>query len=739
MKSKVNKATVRFIQVIFVSIISLLSIDIWAQDQGLKKITLEDIWYSSTFRSKAPSSFKGMANGESYCLLSKKEGYVEVHRYSISTGEKEELLFSTKEIKQDGKVVPMQSFEFSEDENWVLIKFNIRPIYRHSSTCDAVVLNRKTQNVIALPKGIMYPSISPDGSNIAYVKDFNLYVKGLKANTTEKAISSDGKKNEIRNGLVDWVYEEEFGMDVGFFWSPNSRHIAYYRFNEQKVPFFTMDIYGSLYPQRETWKYPKAGEVNSKVDVFIYDLTTNTSVQCKTNSENDQYLPRIHWDLEGKYLAIQRLNRHQNKLEILFADPLFGSTEIKYQEENKYYIEVHDWIPIEGGKWLFLSEQSGYKHLWCFEPGKSAEGKSKAITKGEFDVADFYGYDPNSNMAYFNAGVLKATERQIYGVDISKGKLKQLSSGDGWHRATFIKGYKYYLENYSKADVPSIHSLRTSKGELVKVLEDNQGLRETLTQYDLSKSEFGTFKNRYGMKLDYWMMKPTAFDSSKSYPVLFYVYGGPGYQTAKNAWGGANYLWYQMLAQQGYIIITVNNTGGGAQGEAFKKKTYLQLGNYETQDYIDAAKHFGSKSFINAERIGIWGWSYGGYMSSNCITRGANFFKAAIAVAPVTSWRYYDNIYTERYMRTPQENPQGYDTNSPINHVSKLKGQYLLVHGTADDNVHFQNATELMMALNNANIPYESAVYPNRNHGIYGGKTRLHLYTKMTRFILSNL
>lgn len=702
--------------------------------QEKQNLSLEKIWFSGEFSQGHPNSFKGMADGETYCLAEDKGDYTEVWKYNITDGKKINMLFSTQQILVDDKPVTMNSFDFSKDESKVVIKYNINAIYRHSYTCDAVVYDITAKKSYTLPKQIMYPTLAPDGKQVAYVNGYDLFIQNIGG--TLIAISTDGVKNEIRNGFVDWVYEEEFGMDVGFFWSPNSKYLSYYRFDERKVPEFTMDIYGSLYPKRETWKYPKAGEPNSKVDVYIYNVESKTSNQCQTNSDADQYLPRMHWSLDSDYLAIQRLNRHQNKLEILKTNPIDGITSVIYTEENKYYIETHDWIPNKDGNWLHQSEKKGYNQLWMFNPNTKGD---QQLTKGDFDIDDFYGFDESSNKAFFNAGKEIATERQLFCLDVKKGKLKQLSTGSGWHNATFVDGLKYYLDNYSTITKPSVHTLYTAEGKKVKVLEDNQKLAETLSSYNLGTNKFGQFTNRYGTNLDYWMLTPPDFDESKTYPVLFYVYGGPGYQTAKNSYGGSNYLWHQYMAQKGYIIITVNNTGGGAQGEAFKKKTYLQLGNYETQDYVDAAKYFGAKNYVDASRIGIWGWSYGGYMSSNCISRGADYFKSAVAVAPVTSWRYYDNIYTERYMRTPQENALGYDTNSPINHIKEIRGNYLLIHGTGDDNVHFQNAIEMMLAMNNNNIPYESGIYPNKTHGIYGGKTRLHLFTKMTEFFLENL
>ncbi len=714
-----------------------IAITINAQDNtGTKQLSLDDIWNSSKFKPNFPNSFRGLSDGTTYCLSERKGTFNSiVSKYDIATGKLISELFQTEQIKIGEIPIIMQDFVLNHNETKAIIKHNIKQIYRHSSTCNALVYDLKSKKETPLPNDIMYPTFSPDGNWVAFVKDNNLYIQSSTSNQT-KQITKDGAHNSIINGAVDWVYEEEFGMDVGFYWSPNSEYLAYYRMDESKVPEFSMDIFGTLYPQKETWKYPKAGEVNSVVDAYIYSIKKKKSKKCNTQSQNDQYLPLLKWDYTGSYLSIQRLNRRQNQLEILKADPNSGNTEVIYFENNQYYIEVEDWQCTPEGNWLHLSEKSKYKQLWMYNPNTKQDIQ---ITEGKFDIDQFYGFDAKTNSAYFNAGKEKATERQLFSINTQTKTLKQLSEGAGWHSATFIAGMQFYLDYFSTATDPGAHTLYNANGEKLRVIADNERLKAELAEYALGSQTFASFKNRNGWDIDYWMLLPRDFDAMKRYPVLFYVYGGPGYQTAKNSYGGSNYLWHEYMAQKGYIVITLNNTGSSGKGEEFKKKTYMQLGSHETKDYIDATQYFSQMKFIANDRMGIWGWSYGGFMSSNCITKGADNFKTAVAVAPVTNWRYYDNIYTERYMRTPQENPLGYDTNSPINNISKIKGNYLIIHGTADDNVHFQNAAEMVMALNKENIAYESAYYPNKNHGISGGKTRLHLFTRITNFILENL
>lgn len=705
------------------------------------QLTLENIWYSREFSPKYVAGFNSLNDGLSYCRLEPNEDKSSsCNRYEYKSGNKLGTLFSTDKMLVDGKPVQIEAFEFSEDETKVLISNGYEAVYRHSGKSNVWVYDLKTGKMQKISdRKVMYASMSPDGSKVAYVSDNNLYYCDL-VKAREVQITFDGVKNSIINGAVDWVYEEEFSMSRGFEWSPDGSYIAYYRFDESGVPEFGMDIYGSLYPKRETWKYPKAGEPNSRVDVLIYKLGKKKPVICQTGSENDQYLPRIKW-MSKNYLSVQRLNRHQNKMEMLRFSYFYPKGELIYTETNEKYVEVADWHfsnPEDtAGPYLafFTSEQSGYNHLYAMD----RQYRVTQLSKGQWEVERFIGYAQQQGLLYFTSGMDKPSGSNLFSLGLGDGKVRQITVGEGCHSIAFASGYNYFTDNYSSMSSPNVSTIRDASGAEVRVLEDNKALADKLQMLGLGSIEFGSFVSSDSVKLDFWQITPPDFDPGKKYPILFYVYGGPGHQTVKNQWQGANYLWYQYMAKKGYVVISVDNRGSGGRGEAFKKITYLNLGKYETQDYIEAAKYFGSRPWADAGRIGIFGWSYGGFMASNCISIGADYFKAAVAVAPVTNWRFYDNIYTERYMRTPKENAAGYDDNSPLSHVGKIKGNYLLIHGTADDNVHFQNAAEMVKAMNEKNIRYDAEYYPNTNHGIRGGKVRLHLFGKITDFLLQNL
>jgi dipeptidyl-peptidase-4 len=734
-------------------LVSIISPNIFAQ------LSLENIWNSREFSPKFVNGLRSLNDGVSYCQLDKNaDNSFSCNKYDIKTGAKLSNLFNSATIEtedENGKKAPLviASYEFSTDEKKVLISNGFEAVYRHSGKSNVYIHDLNSKKTIKLSKDkVMYATFSPNGEKVAYVKDNNLFYFDLSKNK-EIQVTKDGIRNQIINGAVDWVYEEEFSMSKGFEWSPNSQYLAYYKFDETLVPEFSMDIYGSLYPQKEVWKYPKAGEKNSVVDVYIHKLGSKRDLRCETGSENDQYLPRIKW-MSPHYLSVQRLNRHQNNLEVLKFSYQLGKPQIIYQEKNEKYIEVNDlyFRNEEGKQWVsnqmyYLSEKKGYVHLWTRKIITKYDVKGKAkdsivdiqLTDGNWDIDQYLGVDEKNNKAFFTSGMKEVSERQLFSIDLNTKNIEQITKESGWHTIQFTETFDYFVDQYSTMTSPPVTLIKSADGITVRVMETNQALKQKLDNLNLGSVTFGQFTSSEQVKLDYWQITPSNFDSSKKYPVLFFVYGGPGYQTVKNQWGGPNYLWYQYLANQGYIVISVDNRGSGGRGEAFKKVTYLNLGKYETIDYIEAAKYFGSQAHIDAKRIGIFGWSYGGFMASNCITLGADYFKAAIAVAPVTNWRFYDNIYTERYMRTPNENADGYDKNSPINHVDKIKGNYLIIHGTADDNVHFQNAAEMVKAMNEKNIPYDAEYYPNTNHSIRGGKIRWHLFNKMTEFILEKL
>jgi len=703
--------------------------------QGL---ALEDIWLSGKYSSQGVRGFSAMNDGESYVQIDadKERNLLEINRYSIKEGTRIETLVSNAELLDtDGTRLNIRFFEFSADENMVMFLTDVKSIYRHSFASKFHILNRSTGELIHWDLSVRYPTFSPSGKQVAYVYNNNLYLLDL-STRIETLVTSDGKNNAIINGAVDWVYEEEFSMSRGFEWSPDGAFIAYYRFDESGVKEFSMDIYGSLYPDKEVWKYPKAGEANSVVNIFTYSLSAKKSVKVETGENNDIYLPRIKWTDKANVLSVQRLNRLQNHWEILFAQAESGKTGVIYEEKNAAYIDISDNLDFGKGSFIFSSERSGFNHLYQYDYTKKS---LKAITKGKWDIDAYYGYDASKGQVFCSAADETAIERNIYAVNVKNGKMTKLSKQAGWNSANFTKGFKYFLHNYSNATTPSSYTLRQSDGAEVRVLEENFMLKESLKTANLVSIEFNTLTTDSGVTLNYSMIKPADFDPNKKYPVLMYVYGGPGSQTVKNQWGGSYYLWFNYLAQNGYIVVSVDNRGTGARGEAFKKSTYLELGKYEIEDQIAAAQVLGRLSYVNESRIGIWGWSFGGYMASLGISKGAGTFRCAVAVAPVTNWRYYDNIYTERFMRTPQENGMSYDANSPINHVSKIKGPYLLVHGTADDNVHFQNSVEMVDAMIQRNVKFDSEFYPNKNHGIGGGNTRLHLFNRISSFLFTNL
>jgi dipeptidyl-peptidase-4 len=694
-----------------------------------KQITLEEIWLNGMFSAKGVQGFNSMKDGKYYTAQDAENNII---RYAFATGKAIDTLLFAKNLQIKGGF----SYTFSEDEQLILIQSEFEQIYRHSFAASITIYNRKTGKIIKPSEDkLMLAEFSPNSKMLGYVKNNNLYVYDLDKNK-ETEITNDGKANHIINGSTDWVYEEEFSISKGFYWSPNSSMIAYYRFDETNVKEFNMAIYGTLYPEEYRFKYPKAGEDNSIVNIFVYDLNSDKKLMMDTGNETDIYLPRIAWTQSNQVL-VQRMNRLQNKLEFLLTDPANGKHRIIYTENNSAYIDIPElYFTSDAKSFIINSEMDGYNHLYQYD----MNGKlMRQLTKGNWEVDKLYGIDEKKKIIYISTSEVNSTERYIYAISLD-GKIKrQLTTDKGWNSATFNADFTYFLHTVSTLNTPPVYALRDATGKLVRTLENNQVLLDRMKTYATSDAKFEPIENAYGEALNMFMIKPANFDASKQYPILMYVYGGPGHQLAVNRWMGANYFWFQMLAQKGYIVVCADGRGTGFRGEKFKKVTYLQLGKYEIEDQIFLATKLGKRDYIDASRIGMFGWSFGGYMSSLAITKGADVFKTAIAVAPVTNWRYYDNIYTERFMRTPQENGKNYDDNSPINFVDKIKGNYLIIHGTADDNVHFQNAAEMVSAMINKNVKFDSEFYPNKNHGIGGGKTRYHLYERMTRYLLEKL
>ena len=715
-------------KILFIFFLCFSSIACFSQS---KEITLEDIWQNYNFYPKSYRGLNSMNDGEFYTQIKNGEEGQEIIKYSFKNGKRVVRLFKSS----DFKIKRINSYSLSNDDRLMLLATETESIYRYSKKAIYYVFNIQNNKIKKLSDNkVRYPTFSPDGTKVAFVFENNLYIKDI-TNGKENQITFDGKKNNIINGASDWVYEEEFKLVRGFEWSGDSRTIAFYKFDESHVKEFSMDKFnGNLYPTQEVFKYPKAGEANSTVSVYLYNIDDDEKKLIYTE-EDYEYIPRIKWSNDPNILTMIGLNRHQNKLDFIVVDSKDGSNRVLFTEEDKYYIDINDNLTfLPNNFFIWTSEKKGYNHIYL----KGLDGSEEQITSGSWEVTSFYGLDSDKMEIFFSSTEDGSINRSIYCLDLESGKRKKLSTQIGTNSAKFSNGLKYYINTYSNANTPPIFTLHKADGSLIKTIEDNTVFQNKLEEYNISEKEFITIYTD-NADLNAWIIKPPNFDDNKKYPLFMFLYGGPGSQKVLNRYEGNNFYWYQMLAQKGYVIACVDNRGTGGKGAEFKKMTYKELGKYETIDQIDAAKYFGSLNYIDEKRIGIQGWSYGGYMSSLAITKGADVFNLAVAVAPVTNWRYYDNIYTERYMQTPQENPSGYDENSPINHVEKLKGKYLLIHGTADDNVHVQNTYEMSSALVRANKQFDLFVYPDKNHGIYGKNTRYHLYKKITNFILDNL
>ncbi len=706
--------------------------------QQKKTFTLEDAFKKGTFRTSGVSGFKGMKDGEHYTELKFGKGGWYIVKKKLSSGDSAGVVVRSENLKIDFRP---DDYNFSADESFILWTWETESIYRHSTKSNVAYTQLSSGITTTILDGkVMYPQISPDNKKLAYVRDNNLYVFDMQTGAAI-AVTKDGEKNKIINGAVDWVYEEEFSMSKGFEWSPEGDYLAYYRFDESGVKEFSMDVFSGLYPSQEKWKYPKAGDDNSKVDVFVYNLSAGKSVRADIQ-QGDQYLPRIQWSNVPGMLSIQWLNRTQNEWKLLFAEAGTGSIHPVLEEKSSTYIDIHDNLRflVKKAGFITTSERDGYNHIYHFVPGLVRfEYKPTQLTSGQFDVIGLQEVDEDAGLVYYTSSEVSPTEDHLYSADFAGTNKKRLSAEDGHHAVNFGFGNKYYLDVHSSFGQPPCYTLKKTDGSFSRNLETNQAAIDNIAKYRFGSTSFGSMKTDSGIQLNYWMIKPYNFKKGKKYPVLMFVYGGPGVNTVRNSWGGRNYLYHQYLSQLGYIVVSVDGRGTGNRGEQFKKCTYLNLGKLEHADQASAARWLASQKFVNSKRIGIWGWSFGGYMSSLCITKTPDLFKTAVAVAPVTNWRYYDNIYTERFLRKPADNPKGYDDNSPINFVKNIKGNYLLIHGTGDDNVHWQNSAEMMNAMIQAGVKYDSEVYPNRNHGIGDRAAQYHLYRRMAEYVQSNL
>jgi dipeptidyl-peptidase-4 len=711
---------------------------------GTKTFSLEDIFTKGTFRQAGVNGIQSMNDGIHYTTTETNDSQIVKHEYA--TGNTLETLFNLRDFPQAG-IKSIGEYQFSKNERKLLLTTAPEPIYRRSFTAEFYVCDLTTKSLKRLSENgkQQLATFSPDGSKIAFVRKNNIFIKDL-ASDKETQITTDGKFNSIINGAPDWVYEEEFSFSKGFEWSPDGKYLAYMRFDESKVPLYSMTRFAGaapelsenkVYPSVYSFKYPKAGEPNSVLSVHSYELASATTKTMDIGTETDLYIPRIYFTQDPSKLAIMRLNRHQNKLEMLIANPSTGLSKVIYSEGNKYYIDEQQYEGIQflndGKHFCLTSERDGWNHIYLYD----MDGKMvRQITTGNWDVTDFMGYDATTKRFFYVSAEASPLRRAVYSISLDGKKKTRLTPDEGTNTPAFSTGFNYFINNFSSVTTPKQVTLYDANGKLIRNLENNKILIDKLTDYKYNEKQFFTFTTPIGVVLNGWMIKPSGFDASKKYPVLMIQYSGPNSQQVVDSWGLS---WNDYLAQQGFIVACIDPRGTGARGEEFRKMTYLQLGKYETQDQVVAAKYLGSLPYVDKGRIGIWGWSYGGFISCSCMVKGNGVFKAGIAVAPVTNWRFYDNVYTERYMQTPAENPKGYDDNSPLYFAANLQGKFLICHGTADDNVHTQNTYEFTEKLVQANKQFEMQLYTNRNHNIRGGNTTMHLYTRMTEFLKTNL
>ena len=698
------------------------------------KIDSEKLW-EGDYEPKRLESILSMKDDNHYTVL---EQNAELNSSliilnSFINPKKRVVLFDSKRFSEN---LEISSYSFSKDEQNLLLETHSDPIYRRSKQGVYWIYNLKSKELQKLTdEKVQEPTFSPDGKNVAYVYRRNIYVKNLITKATMQ-LTFDGDYQTI-NGITDWVYEEEFGFVRAFHWSPDSKKIVFMRFDESNVPIFSMGIYGKdTYPFPYMFRYPKAGETNASIDLFVLELESRIR-QPIIFKEKPYYIPRIKFDGGENTLIIQTINRHQNDLRVFSYNIENKTFRLLINEKDKAYVSIHDDLKfIDDNNFLWTSERDGYKHIYHYDKNGNLINQ---VTKGNWEVTKMYAYNSDLKEIYYQSVEGSSIERGIFAIKINgKGK-RILQATNGTNGANFSKKGSYYIHSYSDEKTPPKYALyQTRKNKLISELLNNQKLCKRLESYNLSNREFSTL-NVNGLNFNMWMIKPDNFDPKKKYPLLMFQYSGPGSQQVSNRWGDSRTIWHKDLANKGYIIACVDGRGTGFKGAEFKKSTYLNLVKYESIDQIEAAKSLGSLSYIDESRIGIWGWSFGGHMAAQCLLTGKEVFSMAIAVAPVTNWRFYDTIYTERFMRTPQENPDGYDLNSPLNYADKLEGKFLIIHGSADDNVHVQNTMRLVEELIQEDKQFEWMIYPDKNHGIFGGNTRRHLYTKMTNFIIENL
>ncbi len=714
-----------------------------------KKLELNDLT-NRKFYASSISAIKVLSDGKTYAQLHYDKDYVSIERYSFKTGEKINDLFNTNEVLGD-TLSGIDNYIISPDGKTILLQTDTDPIYRHSFTANFYIYNTLNHKLTPLSKNgaQQTPLYSTDSRYISFVRDNNIFIVDLKNDNKEVQVTTDGKFNEVINGIPDWVNEEEFGNDRSMVFSADGRHVVWIRFDETAVRKYSMPLFKGLRPEKKeysdypgfyTYKYPIAGEENAIVSVWSYDIESGKTQRLNVPLDADGYIPRVVMTKDPQKVAVYTMNRHQDCLRIYMVNPSTAECTLTIEEKIDRYVreEAMSNIQITDGHILLPSDRSGYTHLYLYD----LDGKFiRQIDNGNYEVSVAYGYDEKTGDTYYASHENGVVEQQVW-VAHKNGKRECLTKQPGWSTAIFSRNYKYFIHNWSDMNTPPVYSICNNKGKTLKVLVDNQDLRNRLARYDLGLRELFSFITPEGIELNGWMIKPADFDETKKYPVVMYQYGGPGNQQVKNAWNigqaGRGALLEQYLCQKGFICVCVDNRGTGGRGAEFEKCTYLKLGQLESHDQVETAIWLGRQSYVDKDRIAIWGWSFGGFNTLMSMSESRGVFCAGIAIAPPTSWRYYDTIYTERYMRTPQENATGYDE-CPLSRVKNMKGELLLCHGMADDNVHFRNTAEYTEALVQADKDFRQLVYTNRNHGIHGGNTRAHLYKQCIDFFMEKV
>lgn len=710
------------------------------------KIKLQDVT-NGVYWPKQIDGVNPMNDGESYTQLS--PDHKRIVRHSFKTGKEIATVFDVETARGSKKLPYIDGYIMSPDEHRILIQTETKGIYRRSYTAVYYIYDVRNNTLEPLSEGgpQQVPLFSPDGNVIAFARGNNLFLVKLLFGNAEVQVTKDGKFNEVINGLPDWVNEEEFTTNRSFDFSADSKVLAWVRYDESQVPIYSMQEFKGLYPVRSEfdaypgtydYKYPVAGQKNSEVKVMTFDIKNRVTRTLDVPLDKDGYIPRIKFTSDPTKLAVITLNRHQSQMDVYMANPLSKVCKLVLREKNEKYVRetAYTQMKFYNGHFSLLSERSGFQHLYWYNLGGQLEAQ---ITKGNFEVTDFYGYDARTGSFYYASTQESPLRRAVYKAD-KQGRVKKLSSSVGTNSAKFSKTMKYYMNVYSSAQQPPVTSLCDNNGKTITTLIDNAELKAKVEKV-VGKKEFFQFTTSEGVQLNGWMVKPRDFDASKKYPVVMYQYSGPGSQEVTDSWNLGFYgagIFESYLTEQGFICACVDGRGTGARGADFEKCTYLQLGLRESQDQVETAIYLGSLPYVDKANIGIWGWSFGGFNTLMSMSEGRPVFKAGVAVAAPSNWKYYDTVYTERYMRTPNENAAGYAIN-PMERAANLSGSLLLIHGTADDNVHFRNVAEMSEALVQANKQFEMQIYTNRNHSIYGGNTRYHLLTRMCDFFKRNL